>query len=79
MKYSAGGFRDFTRIASSHPEMWRDICLANRMALLGELDAYMTELLRTRVLLAASDSGGLETLFAAARARRDAWLDGLKP
>ncbi|MBK7815138.1 MAG: prephenate dehydrogenase/arogenate dehydrogenase family protein [Rhodocyclaceae bacterium] len=77
--FAAGGFRDFTRIASSHPEMWRDICLANRTALLGELDAYMTELLRTRVLLAASDSGGLETLFAAARARRDAWLDGLKP
>lgn len=74
--FAAGGFRDFTRIASSHPEMWRDICLANRMALLGELDAYMTELLRTRVLLASGDGGGLETMFAAARARRDAWLDG---
>lgn len=75
--FAAGGFRDFTRIASSHPEMWRDICLANRHALLGELDAYMTELLRTRVLLAAADSAGLEAMFAAARARRDAWLDGL--
>lgn len=76
--FAAGGFRDFTRIASSHPEMWRDICLANRTALLGELDAYMTELLRTRVLLASGDSAGLETMFAAARARRDAWLDGQK-
>ena len=74
--FAAGGFRDFTRIASSHPEMWRDICLANRAALLGELDAYMTELLQTRVLLAAGDSAGLETMFASARARRDAWLDG---
>ncbi|HZV54345.1 MAG TPA: prephenate dehydrogenase/arogenate dehydrogenase family protein, partial [Rhodocyclaceae bacterium] len=37
--FAAGGFRDFTRIASSHPEMWRDICLANRRALIQELDA----------------------------------------
>ena len=77
--FAAGGFRDFTRIASSHPEMWRDICLANRKALLKELDAYMAELLRTRVLLAAADGEGLEALFATARARRDAWLDSLLP
>ena len=38
--FAAGGFRDFTRIAASHPEMWRDICLANRKALLQELDGY---------------------------------------
>jgi prephenate dehydrogenase len=75
--FAAGGFRDFTRIASSHPEMWRDICLANRKALIQELDAYMTELLKTRVLLAAGDAAGLETMFATARARRDAWLDSL--
>lgn len=77
--FAAGGFRDFTRIASSHPEMWRDICLANRTALLTELDAYMTELLRTRMLLASGDGVALETMFATARARRDAWLDGLRP
>ncbi|HEX8964458.1 MAG TPA: prephenate dehydrogenase/arogenate dehydrogenase family protein [Rhodocyclaceae bacterium] len=77
--FAAGGFRDFTRIASSHPEMWRDICVANRVALLKELDAYVAELLRTRVLLASADSAGLEGMFATARARRDAWLDTLKP
>lgn len=77
--FAAGGFRDFTRIASSHPEMWRDICLANRVALIEELDAYMAELLKTRVLLAAGDSAGLETMFASARARRDAWIDSLLP
>lgn len=76
--FAASGFRDFTRIASSHPEMWRDICLANRKALMGELDAYMAELLRTRVLLAGADGDGLEDLFATARTRRDAWLDTLK-
>ncbi|MCX7161584.1 MAG: prephenate dehydrogenase/arogenate dehydrogenase family protein [Betaproteobacteria bacterium] len=77
--FAAGGFRDFTRIASSHPEMWRDICLANRHALLLELDAYMVELMRTRVLLAGGDAAGLEALFSTARARRDAWLDSLLP
>jgi prephenate dehydrogenase len=77
--FAAGGFRDFTRIASSHPEMWRDICVANRAALLKELDAYIAELLKTRVLLASADSEGLESMFATARARRDAWLDTLKP
>ncbi|MCX8018073.1 MAG: prephenate dehydrogenase/arogenate dehydrogenase family protein [Rhodocyclaceae bacterium] len=77
--FAAGGFRDFTRIASSHPEMWRDICLANRQALLKELDAYMGELLRTRVLLASADAVGLEKMFATARARRDAWLESLHP
>ena len=75
--FAASGFRDFTRIASSHPEMWRDICLANRTALLKELDAYMAELLRTRVLLASADSAGLEMMFDTARTRRDAWLDTL--
>ena len=75
--FAAGGFRDFTRIASSHPEMWRDICLANRSALIAEVDAYMTELLKTRVLLASGDAAGLEAMFATARARRDAWLDSL--
>jgi prephenate dehydrogenase len=77
--FAAGGFRDFTRIASSHPEMWRDICVANRHALLAELDAYMSELMRTRVLLAGADSDGLEMMFNTARARRDAWLESLLP
>ena len=75
--FAASGFRDFTRIASSHPEMWRDICVANRNALLKEVDAFMVELLKTRVLLASADSNGLEAMFAIARARRDAWLETL--
>ena len=77
--FAAGGFRDFTRIASSHPEMWRDICIANRHALLLELDAYMVELMRTRVLLAGGDANGLEAMFSTARERRDAWLESLLP
>jgi prephenate dehydrogenase len=77
--FAAGGFRDFTRIASSHPEMWRDICVANRTALIDELDAYMRELMRTRVLLAGADNAGLESMFSTARERRDAWLESLQP
>lgn len=75
--FAASGFRDFTRIASSHPEMWRDICIANREALLREVDAYMAELMRTRAALAAANAQELEAIFTVARARRDAWLDGL--
>jgi len=77
--FAASGFRDFTRIASSHPEMWRDICIANRSALIQELDAYQAELLRTRVILAGADGAALEAMFGTARTSRDAWLDSLPP
>jgi prephenate dehydrogenase len=72
--YAAGGFRDFTRIASSNPEMWRDICLANRKALLTELDRYEGELERVRRLLERGDGKALEALFAGARDARNRWL-----
>ena len=78
-KFAAGGFRDFTRIASSHPEMWRDICVANRESLIVELNSYMTTLLRLRALVASADSEGLEAAFTAARDARGAWLQGLAP
>jgi prephenate dehydrogenase len=74
--YAAGGFRDFTRIASSHPEMWRDICVANSDALLAELKRYGEQLESIRALLAAGDATGLEKVFAQARAARNRWLDG---
>jgi prephenate dehydrogenase len=77
-RFAAGGFRDFTRIASSAPEMWRDICLANRDALLAEIDRYSGTLASFRAQVAASDGAGLETRFAAARDARDAWLDTLE-
>ncbi len=74
--YAAGGFRDFTRIASSHPEMWRDICVANRDEMLVELARYGAQLESIRALLAAGDAAGLEDVFARARAARNRWLDG---
>jgi len=72
--YAAGGFRDFTRIASSHPEMWRDICLANRDRLLAELDRYGEKLQAVRRLLEAADGPGLEKMFAEAREARERWI-----
>ncbi|HEX4797854.1 MAG TPA: prephenate dehydrogenase/arogenate dehydrogenase family protein [Burkholderiales bacterium] len=73
--YAAGGFRDFTRIASSSPEMWRDICLANRKALLAELRRYGGELERVRRMLERGDAKALEALFSGARDARERWLE----
>jgi prephenate dehydrogenase len=72
--FAAGGFRDFTRIASSHPEMWRDICLANRDQLLIESKRYGAKLAAMQKLLEAGDGPGLEKLFAQARDARNQWL-----
>ncbi|MGH8675956.1 MAG: prephenate dehydrogenase, partial [Burkholderiales bacterium] len=74
--YAAGGFRDFTRIASSHPEMWRDICTANRDALLAELDRYAAQLHELRPMLEQADAQALEQMFSGARAARARWLNG---
>jgi len=70
--FAAGGFRDFTRIASSHPEMWRDICVANRDRLLDELAKFSSKLDQVRALL--DRPAELEKLFAEARAARDKWI-----
>lgn len=74
--FAASGFRDFTRIAASHPEMWRDICLANRDALLQELDAYRCQLDDLREVLAAGEGERLESIFEVARNARRAWRNG---
>ena len=74
--YAASGFRDFTRIAASHPEMWRDICLANRDALLDELDRYRAQLDELRDALQRGDGEALEKTFAVARTARRSWGEG---
>ena len=77
--YAAGGFRDFTRIASSHPEMWRDICMANRDRLLHELRLFEKKLKAIGAMLEAGDAAALEKLFAEARTAREKWLNGGSP
>ena len=73
LSFAASGFRDFTRIAASSPEMWRDICLANRGALLRELDRYSDELSAVRAALAETDADKLEEIFSLARSVRSNW------
>ena len=76
--FAAGGFRDFTRIASSHPEMWRDICVANRDRLLAGAEAvYANEARIDRASCSTGDGAELEKLFAEARDARDA-MDSLE-
>lgn len=77
-QYAASGFRDFTRIAGSSPEMWRDIALANRTALLGELDSYMAQLNQIRTLLDHGDGPALEKVFGTAQAARQAWIAAIE-
>ena len=71
--FAASGFRDFTRIAASHPEMWRDICLANRAALLKELDCYRSQLDELHDILQRGDGAALEKTFDIARTARRDW------
>ncbi|MDR3351835.1 MAG: prephenate dehydrogenase/arogenate dehydrogenase family protein [Zoogloeaceae bacterium] len=71
--FAASGFRDFTRIAASHPEMWRDICLANRAALLAEIETYQQQLEEFRTALEQKNGLLLEERFSIARKARRDW------
>ncbi|MCC7038699.1 MAG: prephenate dehydrogenase/arogenate dehydrogenase family protein [Burkholderiales bacterium] len=71
--FAASGFRDFTRIAGSSPEMWRDIAVANREPLLAEIDAYMRALAAARARVAAADGAGLAAMFERASVARRRW------
>jgi cyclohexadieny/prephenate dehydrogenase len=70
IKYSAGGFRDFTRIAASDPTMWRDVFLNNRDAVLEMLDRFLTDLALMREAIKAGDGESLFDLFTRTRAIR---------
>ncbi len=76
-RFAASGFRDFTRIAGSSPEMWRDIALANREAVLTELDAYLAALQALRQTVASQDADALLAIFSRARAAREHWIESL--
>lgn len=73
LSFAASGFRDFTRIAASSPEMWRDISLANRDALLREVKQYADELYVLYRALENSDADKLEEIFSEAQKVRSNW------
>ncbi|MCF6337404.1 MAG: prephenate dehydrogenase/arogenate dehydrogenase family protein [Gammaproteobacteria bacterium] len=75
-EYAAGGFRDFTRIASSDPEIWHDICLHNSPALLQILARFEADLDKLRQAIADSDSEYLLQVFTQAKAARDQFCEG---
>jgi len=72
-EYAAGGFRDFTRIASSDPVMWRDICLANRDALLAMVENFRDDLDDLTSAIREQDTGRILKIFQDAKAARDAF------
>ena len=77
-QYAASGFRDFTRIAGSSPEMWRDISLANQTALLAELDSYLLQLTKMRDMLARGDGKALEAVYGNAQHARHNWISAIE-
>tara|TARA_R110002073_G_scaffold18812_9_gene69415 strand:- start:207 stop:1091 length:885 start_codon:yes stop_codon:yes gene_type:complete len=74
LRFAGSGFRDFTRIASSSPEMWRDICIANREALILQIDSYKNELVCLQKILENGDAQALKKSFTQARSIRQSWL-----
>lgn len=77
-RFAAGGFRDFTRIASSNPTMWRDICIANRKALSRVMNGFVEEMEALARSIEAGDGERLLEVFERAKAARDAYVDGLE-
>jgi len=73
LDFAGGGFRDFTRIAASSPEMWRDICVANRDALLREITTYQSVLAHLKAQIEAGNGDGLERVFTRASKVRLEW------
>lgn len=74
LSYTAGGFRDFTRIASSDPAMWRDISLMNKQALLASIDGFSASLAELRRRIDCDDRDGLTEFFTTAKKFRDGIL-----
>ena len=76
-KYAAGGFRDFTRIASSNPVMWRDICIANKDAVASLVESYADEMMDLARAIREDDIDALTRMFMNAKKHRDAFIDGV--
>jgi len=74
-KFAAGGFADFSRIASSHPQMWHDICFSNRKQLLATVDKFSDHLNGIKKAIEDEDSEALLTIFTRAKQERDKFTD----
>jgi len=73
--YAAGGFKDFSRIASGDAVMWRDICLNNKDEIIAHIKGYQKSLSALSEAIDNDDMEQLESMFSNAKATRDSWLD----
>ncbi len=76
-RYAAGGFRDFTRIASSDPTMWRDICVANKEAIVDMIQSFREDLDELSHAIEQADAAHVFDIFSRAKAARDRYADGV--
>ncbi len=76
-EFAAGGLKDFTRVAMSHPVMWRDICVANRQRILEMIERFQTALNQLTVMIHAEDAEGLYRQFTRARACREGLMNSM--
>ncbi|HFE39588.1 MAG TPA: prephenate dehydrogenase/arogenate dehydrogenase family protein, partial [Gammaproteobacteria bacterium] len=74
-RFSAGGFRDFTRIASSDPGMWRDICLHNKSAILSVLKHFEQQIKILECAISEQDGAKIEKIFTHAKSARDTHIE----
>lgn len=79
LRYAAGGFRDFTRIASSDPVMWRDICLYNDQAILDMIQALQTNLAEFATLIREHNGNALHQRMTKAKQARDNYIARFEP
>ena len=78
-KFSGGGFKDFTRIASSSPKMWRDICAMNSASILNVIDSFEKTLAKLKGLIEEEDFDSLEAEFEKAKQLRSTFATGVSP
>ena len=76
--FSAGGFKDFTRIASSSPEMWAEICSANAGPIVEMIDSFLKRLERLKALIEADDRAGVTSEFEEAKRLRDSLVEDVE-
>ena len=74
LEFAASGFKDFSRIAGSSPEVWKDISLANKAAILNDLDLFIKEINKTATLIKNDDYAALEKYFNVASKIRNNWI-----
>jgi prephenate dehydrogenase len=72
---AAGGFKDITRIASSSPQMWEEICMTNGANITDFLDKFIDSLSRTKQVIESRQAGAVERFFAGARDYRDSFIE----